>query len=620
MAKLALGVLLMATIYLSTVLLSPQDLVSNAPVYTDDFAMHYAQCLSAQRFFSLAGKCWGYDPFLLAGFPNGALVNADNKAWEVLYCLLSPLIGTFAFKLYLLLFLLSYPFLTYAAARNFSLSRGTSVSASVLGIVYFHLSLPLDFVSWGMVSYVWASYFSLYVLSLFYRLFERFTWTRYLLTTLCASLLLLMHILSPLLLLAPLVMLYACAAPRLSLSRHGAIGLMLLIVLLLNSFWLIPVVQFFQDKTTRPEHYTFALQITNLLEPLKVYLTQKMSLLYRKSPELNNTFIEVMLLLFSLSGFYSWWREKEMRRWLPLAAGAVFLFIIAYYGSYTSFFPQLQPQRFTIPLNILLIIPASRGISLTFHSLLSAKNKWVIFFTLSVTFALLVTPVFKPLKTILRYTLYRLNCEFPPPLHELFNWLNTHTHQGGRILLEDSEYTTAHQHYGGHLPALYPEYVKREFLCGPRPLYPIKHSFASFTEGVLFEKKIEDFSLEELKDYFTLYNVKWIVCWYEKSKNFFNHCPEYITPRGSIDKFALYEVNREPSFFLKGNGKVTSGYNRIALSEITAEEGELIISYHFLKTLITIPERTVERVYRGGDPIGFIRIINPPRSLVIENR
>jgi len=79
-------------------------------------------------------------------------------------------------------------------------------------------------------------------------------------------------------------------------------------------------------------------------------------------------------------------------------------------------------------------------------------------------------------------------------------------------------------------------------------------------------------------------------------------------------------VNREPSFFLKGNGKVTSGYKRIALSEITAEEGELIISYHFLKTLITIPERTVERVYLGGDPVGFIRIINPPRSLVIENR
>ena len=107
-----LFLLLLLSAYAITVFLKPSDIVSDAPVYTDDYSMHYAQCLSTERFFTSAWKCWGYDPFFLAGFPNGALVNADNKAWELLVFALSPLLPEgFAFKLYLIILLLLYPFL-----------------------------------------------------------------------------------------------------------------------------------------------------------------------------------------------------------------------------------------------------------------------------------------------------------------------------------------------------------------------------------------------------------------------------------------------------------------------------------------------------------------------------
>lgn len=81
------------------------------------------------------------------------------------------------------------------------------------------------------------------------------------------------------------------------------------------------------------------------------------------------------------------------------------------------------------------------------------------------------------------------------------------------------------------------------------PSYPIKHNYASFTSGLLFEKKTEDYSIGELQQYFDLYNVKWIVCWYEKSKEIFSWFPEYIEKLKEIDKFTIYQVNREPSFF-----------------------------------------------------------------------
>jgi len=605
--------------YLITIFLQPEDIFSNTPIYTDDYAMHFSQCLSTKRFLSSKGKCWGYDPFFLAGFPRSALVNADNKAWELLFFILSPISEGFAFKLYLILFLLLYPFFLYAAARNFNLSRGTSLIASVLAILFFYLSIAVDLVSWGMLSYVFTSYFSIYILSLFYRLFEQFSLKRCLTLTFLSALILLMHILSPFHLFIPILILYVFYLKKLSHYQHVLIALMAVIILVINSYWLIPITQFFKYKTTRVENYNFTLQNDNIFEPINVYLKQKKGISYRKDPNLNNTFIEVILLLFSICGFYSWWREKKWKLLLPFLIEAFSLFLIAYYGSQTIFFAQLQPQRFTIPLNIFLIIPGSLGIFLTFQTLFQGKSVTTTFFICSLAFVLLVGPIIKPLKVIYKYKLYRLSCEFPVPLKELLNWLENNTTREGRILIEDSEFDTDHQYYGGHFPALFPEYVRREYLSGPRPLYPIKHSYASFTAGILFEKKIEAYSLEELKQSFNLYNVKWIVCWFEESKNFFNRYPEYMVKMAEIDKFTIYEVNRKPSFFLKGKGMVKSDYNRLELNQIFAKDNEIIIGYHWMKGLKTLPERKLEQVFLGNDPIGFIRINDPPKNLVIYN-
>ena len=122
-----------------------------------------------------------------------------------------------------------------------------------------------------------------------------------------------------------------------------------------------------------------------------------------------------------------------------------------------------------------------------------------------------------------------------------------------------------------------------------------------------------------MKEYFKLYNVTWIVCWFDTSKRFFDRYPEYLLKRKEIDKFSIYQVKRDPSFFLKGKGTVTSDYNRIRLDRTIADNSEIILSYHWMKGLKTKPERRLERVFIGNDPIGFIRITDPPDSLLIYN-
>jgi hypothetical protein len=270
-------------------------------------------------------------------------------------------------------------------------------------------------------------------------------------------------------------------------------------------------------------------------------------------------------------------------------------------------------------LNIFLIIPASIGISLILQNIFRGKSVTTVLFIFSLAFALLVGPVFKPLKIIYRSKLYLLDCEFPAPVKELLNWFAENTTPEGRILIEDSEFDTGHQYYGTHLPALFPEYVKREYLCGPRPMYPIQQSYASFTAGLLFEKKVSEYSLDELKQQFNLYNVKWIVSWSEESKKVFNQFPEYLTKMKEIDKFTVYEVNRVASFFLKGRGTIISDYNHLELRDVMPEDGEIIIAYHWMEKLKPIPDAKMERVFVSNDPVGFIKIKGPPKNLILVN-
>jgi len=381
------------------------------------------------------------------------------------------------------------------------------------------------------------------------------------------------------------------------------------------------VIDFFNDKTTRPENYEFTLQIKNVSEPLKVYIQQRRSTDHSVSV-LNNTTFETLLLLFGCAGLYLW--RKQGRRTISyiFGAGIVFVFFVAYYGSHTDFFPPLQPERFTIPLSLFLLVPAGSFFSAISCMAFRNIKPLGIVFTAALAFVLLYQPVIRPFGIFYKNRLYRLQTEIPRPVTTLLDFLRHTTGREGRILLEDSEFSRTqpvHQYYGGHYPALFPEYLRREYLCGPRPMYPVKHSYASFTNSLLFEKDISAYTREELVQAFNLFNVKWIVAWSQKSKDVFSRFPDYIIKIGDVEKFSVYVVNRQPSFFIKGRGDLTADYNRIDLHNVQPEDGEIVISYHWMKKFRAIPDAIIEPVFIGGDPVGFIRVKNPPQDFAIVN-
>ena len=128
--------------------------------------------------------------------------------------LFAPLVGTArAYKAYLLVFLFFFPLLVYAAARNFELSRAQALCSASPSFLFFYLSLPKDFVQWGMVAYIVTCFFSMYVLSLIYRLMAvSFSLRHYFFMVVCAGLLFLNHILAPVHIFIPAAVLYVLYA------------------------------------------------------------------------------------------------------------------------------------------------------------------------------------------------------------------------------------------------------------------------------------------------------------------------------------------------------------------------------------------------------------------------
>jgi hypothetical protein len=128
---------------------------TDAPVVSDDFAYHYANALTVRKFLR-AGRWWGYDPTLYAGYPAGIL-SVDNRALELPTALL-PLHPAVVQKLYLLAFWLSVPLMGWATARFAGFGRSVAGVTAVLAVLLAECSLMhFMFRWWGMIAFAWAT-------------------------------------------------------------------------------------------------------------------------------------------------------------------------------------------------------------------------------------------------------------------------------------------------------------------------------------------------------------------------------------------------------------------------------------------------------------------------------
>jgi hypothetical protein len=574
------------------------EVVRNEPIYADDYPPHQAFVINFYRYVTDFGHSWGYDPYLMAGYPSCAIYDVDIKAGELFSSLFSFLGLIAAFKLFTLATFIVVPPIVYLASRKLGLSPFEGLVAAALAIALWHLDPFVNpSIKYGMLGFGLNCSLGVLIYALLYDYLTSGRGSSCALLFLIAPLVMMLHPVSLIALVVPLGVLYVMACRTVCLRVHLLLGGVILFSVAVNSYWIVPLLQMFHYK----------------LHSGHVFLAHGLRTIAGDFFYKPGYGMRTIVFVTGVLGLHIWKKQGALLKWVPMFCTFVFLFALAYFGSYWDVTATLQPYRYIMALSFFLIPPAAetvtRAIKISQERFLTSGGICVLVVAL-----LLSGPLFSTsLAWLLRGR--HLYCSLPAAGYELVDWIRHRTTRAGRILVQDSR---GHVYFGGHFLGLLPVITEREFIGGVMPDMWIAHHFSDFSDELLFGKDLMSYDEEDLRNYFDLYNIKWVVAWSAKAKAFFETHRPSLEKVDQVGVFAIYEVNREPNFFTEGTGRVSADHNLIRVSG--ASRGGVVLKYHWLETLRCreigdgARELPVEPVKMLDDPIPFIRVRNGDAS------
>ncbi|MEE9606671.1 MAG: hypothetical protein V3U03_02955 [Myxococcota bacterium] len=624
-ACVALGVLGALRVVGWTNLAPAQPGVEIAPLAFDDYALQFYYARLGSRFLTETGATYGYDPNFMAGYVKMPLYYPSSKPFELSLWLFSAFDPVRVFNATAFALMAALPLLVYGAARNFALSPGARLAAVAMSAVP-HLMVPLAgfygiMEASGMLSFVFASSLSVFVVSSFYRFVGRGGAGAGLALPVAAALVCFTHLTAPLLMGVPLLAIYFTRLRHIPPARHAWLWLVLVAVVVANWPWLEGYL-LFADYADLTEFYTernrwMLAPPGGLLAPLHVAVPSPWAL-------------ALVPPAFAVVGLAAWWRARRRQLLLVFAPQIAALFTVTYYGAYLGL-SGLAPARFALPLGLYLFFPAAHGLAVACGALWRrsatlgsrarvAAARAALFAALAAAglAADLPSRVWRP------YSLPELERTHGYDVHGrgLLEWLAEQTDAEGRILHEEILHSRsdpfAHRYYGSHMAALIPLYTGRELANGPAPHVLLKHDYLRFVAGTFRGEPLRRVDPAVLERHLATYNVRWILVWSPSARKYFERHPSTVRV-GSYDRFTLYRFEVAPSYFLRGQGRIEVEGDRIRLRELVPEDGVIALKYHWLESMRTDPPRPVEPLFVLDDPVPFISVVDPPRELVIYN-
>jgi hypothetical protein len=370
--------------------------------------------------------------------------------------------------------------------------------------------------------------------------------------------------------------------------------MVIVLILLLNSPWLLPVFKHTQFSKVVEINNTFQSGVIKLVS----HSFFNMKYIFRN-----------LILFLGIMGLIFWKKQGDKLKFWTFLPSFIFLFLVSYFGSYIRFLSAFAPLRFMHPLAFLSLIPASLSISQGFN-LVAKHSPQRQAIVISIIIFILISPfLLSPISAIVLPN--RIADPLPDKGYALINWIKENTDNTGRILIELSGNTEIY--FNTHLPSTLSVLCDRQFIGGPwfgTSYHDV--SFANFCFGRIFGRPIEEFSPQNIKEYLEIYNIHWIIAWSDESKALFSSRPDMYPLLTQIDRFRIYHVPHISSFFSKGTGKINVAYNRIEVSE--ASQGELILKYHYIPSLKVDPPLPIEGVKVLDVPVGFIKVKNAELS------
>ncbi|MBI4528277.1 MAG: hypothetical protein HY695_31165 [Deltaproteobacteria bacterium] len=587
-------------------------LVSKESVIEQDWGLHFHHLQSMVGFWRQDGRLWGYNPFFMAGYPSNTIQDLSIKTFEVLSLPLTAfgLDSIQGFKLVVFIAAASVPWIMFFAARNFFREEAagliSAALAGFLGTLYWWNSLPREMFFYGMVSFPPACYFSLYALSLFYRILwaERFS-SSHVAWLAAAVAILPMHVLASIVLLPAAIALLIARGELPRRSNLLWIAVALVLSFLVNAPWLIPVFSHRGDDVSSA--IVNQLPLFTSLDPLtflKDYLSPTSYWSFRSSVWERG--LRLMLLVLGLMGAFRLMRAERKELGMMVAFALASLFVLTYFGSLIPVIKGWQPLRFKLPYDLFLVLTASYLVAAR-----ATKSIFIPVLLICGATAFLINLGQTESKNTMR-----LRTRILPEIKEIVDWIRNEAPKDGRVLFEESGDETGFVYNGMYLSAFIPHWTGHQMIGGPINLYNDRHHFAEFHSGILFKRDISQFRDKELQDYFHTYNIAAVVTFHPRSVQRLLSVPELVSPEHRVGPVHLLKVKQRSSWLLKGEGNIQASLNVIRGSSIRGKE--IILKYHWTDGLVSNPPLRIAPEKVLDDPIPFIKIVNPPAEFTLR--
>jgi hypothetical protein len=593
-------------------------LASTEPISGVDFDTHAEQTWRVIEGLDGWGKSWVYDVKLLAGFPNGTLFDADNKLWELWTYGLHRLgfaralgFNSFVFLAHLLL----VPWI-FLSGRSFGLGTGRALIAATMGSLLWFFDSYAHWFWWiGTVAYIFAAYFYLLPLALFYRFaLDRKLWR----VPLIALLMALGHLLHPysfFVMVVPMLAIYLSAFRSFGAREHSAIAAIALTVVLANAYWLIVAIRHWHyilnSAFYGQSHAGFILaDFLNLLLDASTtgYIGTRAGFRW-------------MFFVAALGALYLWRRDRD-GRFPVFTAGLLWMFILAYVAPVVL--PparQIQPYRFVASAMFLSVFPAAELVG----RLWSERATWLRTPLMRIAALLLAVPALQHLAGDVLYFLPIFLPSVPPVREAPFpmtatgfaaqfdyrqfgpgvvdtsvdRWIDQHADEG-RIAVPD----WTGEHYA---------WKTRAQILGGFVDLNMSHARAHPMRWVERARP----NAAQLRAYIDTYAVRYFVLRFDDFG--LPGLPDLVQPEAELGGVSIYRTLGHVSYFAAGSGQVKAGTNRLTVSQ-TDPKHEIVLKYHWHEALVCKPDCQIERAPVVHDEVGFIRVPAPhPVSFSIEN-
>lgn len=583
------------------------EVLGNPPVADTDYATHWAETWSVSHFLE-EGRLWGYDPHFMAGHPEGTLFDLDNKLIEVAAFVLSKtgLSLPLSYNLVLASLMALAPLALYPAGLLFGLGRREALLTQLAALGLWYLD-PAFRWSWqgSTLAFASAVCLSLLVLAAAVHLTRpegRASPAAWLLWFVLGPLLFWLHALTFALLLLPLTLLTLRRWPVLSGRRRAIFLLWPLLVLLLNSPWLLTALRFLPMRVASDQYLQGGLPAlsADLLGIGRVDGASTVSLLGLR-------------WLILLTGGVGLWRMTRGTAGQAVAIGAWTSLLLAYCAVHLPGGGNLQPYRYIEQAALWSTLGIGPGLSILANTGATRlpKNIWVGVVAAFTLIAILWVG----------YAAWRFR---PPPLggvahhqwqgpsdtvREICEHLEGLSLERGRLLTDDAR-----------LGALLPWCSGAHVIGGHFFEVWTKYGYTNVSIFTFLDVPYEDLTVAFWQETLDTYNVHWIVAHED-----WNIAGSYTLADWLVDhpqqvmagpRFGPYRFYRPRGAVEELPFTISADHGQLLITD--APEQSFTLPFHWVPHLRAMPASVqLSPAFMGDDPIPFIRV-NPAGNAGIE--